>query len=229
VICAIHQPQFIPWLGYLQKVRRAELFVFLDVVQFRKNEFQNRNRIPTPSGVHWLTVPVRFDFGDSIRSVGVADEGPWRRKIWRTIEQVYHGAEAFAQYGDGLKRLLDREWADLAEINEASVGWLLDCFEIETEIVNASKLPDFEPHRTQRLVEMCTYLGADTYLSGSQAKVYLELDRFKAAGIDVEFQDFEHPVYTQPSDSGEFVSHMSAIDGLFRCGGGAAGRDALNL
>jgi hypothetical protein len=229
MICAIHQPQFIPWLGYLQKVRRADVFVFLDVVQFRKNEFQNRNRIPTRSGVHWLTVPVRFDFGDTIRSVSVADDGPWRRKVWRTIEQGYHDAEAFARYGDGLKRVLDCAWPNLAEINAASVEWLLDCFEIRTKIVWASKLPEFQPHRTQRLVEICKHLGADTYLSGSQASCYLEVDRFNEAGIPVEFQDFNHPVYSQRAGNGEFVSHMSAIDGLFTCGGGEAGRAALNL
>lgn len=229
MICAIHQPQFLPWLGYLQKIRRADVFVFLDVVQFRKNEFQNRNRIPTGSGVRWLTVPVRFAFGDALRDVRIADEGPWRRKIWRTVEQNYHGSEFFAELSGGLGSLLERPWSSLAEINAASVEWLLECFEIRTEIVWASQLPEFQPHRTRRLVEICRHLGASTYLSGSQAKCYLETDCFTEAGLSVDFQDFEHPAYPQPGSNGEFISHMSAIDGLFRCGGGAVGRDALNL
>jgi hypothetical protein len=105
----------------------------------------------------------------------------------------------------------------------------LDCFEIKTPLMVASQMPAFIDHRTERLVEICRHLGADVYLSGSCAKCYLELDRFAAAGMRVEFQAFEHPVYPQVNSPDKFQSHMSAIDGLFNCGGGVEGQKRLNL
>jgi len=90
-------------------------------------------------------------------------------------------------------------------------------------------MPEFSEDRSQRLVDICRHVGADTYLSGAQARCYLDVPRFEAAGMRVEFQQFEHPRHEQAQHSGEFVSHMSAVDGLFNCGGGDAGREKLNL
>lgn len=227
--CAIHQPQFVPWLGYMQKIRLADVFVLLDNVQYHKNEFQNRNRILTQSGVQWLTLPVSFRFGSTLREVALADTGPWRRKLWRTLEHAYGRVPHFARHGAALKDILDRAWDNLAAINTASVVWLCECFEIGTRLLTASDLGELTAHPTQRLVEICRSVGADTYLSGSLARRYLEPELFAAAGIALEFQDFRHPVYAQHNGGGEFVSHMSAIDGLFNCGGGSPGREALNL
>jgi hypothetical protein len=227
--CAIHQPQFLPWLGHLQKIQMAGVFVFLDNVQFQKNEFQNRNRIPGAGGPQWLTVPVTYAFGDPIRAVTVARGRPWQRKVWGTIEHAYGKAPCFREFGPGLRELLDRDWRLLSEINQASVRWLMDCFEIRTRIAVASDLPPCSDDRTGRLVDICRHVGAATYLSGSLAQRYLDLDQFRRAGIDVEIQSYEHPVYGQDRPDGTFVSHMSAIDGLFRCGGGSVGRRRLNL
>ncbi len=202
--------------------------MLLDNVQFRKNEFQNRNRFCIPTGTHWLTVPVTFNFGDTIRGVRVAQE-PWAPKLWRTIEHTYAKAPYFAAYAQGLKAILDRQWTSLADINEATVRWLLDCFEIRTPLVVASQMPAFTDERTERLVDICRHLKADVYLSGSCAKCYLELEKFESVGIKVEFQLFEHPVYRQVNSPDSFQSHMSAIDGLFNCGGGIEGQKLLNL
>jgi hypothetical protein len=227
--CAIHQPQFLPWLGHFQKINMADVFVFLDNVQFRKNEFQNRNRICTERGVHWLTVPVTFRFGDTIREVGIGQRARWRDKMWRTVQQAYGAAPFFEGFAPGLKRIIDRQWSNLAEINMASVLWLMDCLGVDTRTIVASDLPDLTPDRTKRLVDICRHLGAGTYISGAQAECYLKVEEFHEAGIEVEFQRFVHPVYPQCNSQAAFASHLSAVDGLFNCGGGEQGRKLLSI
>jgi len=229
MICAIHQPQFMPWLGHFQKIHHADIFVFLDTVQYQKHEFQNRNRIPTATGVRWLTVPVSLTFGDPIRDVAIAGNVPWTRKIWGTIEHTYSKTPGFDEYGPPAHELIHRPWTRLATLNMASVRWLMDCFQIATPTVLASELPSASEDRTGRLVDICRHLGADTYLSGSMARRYLDLDQFVRHGITVAFQDYHHPVYPQCQCAGPFQSHMSALDALFNIGGGTAAREELNL
>ena len=227
--CAIHQPQFVPWLGYLNKINSADVFVFLDNVQYHKNEWQNRNRICTPKGAHWFTVPVSYKFGDHINRVVPASHVPWQDKLWRTLEHQYAKAPYFGAYREDINALLHAEWSNLAELNIATVEWLMKCFAIATPTHVCSTLPAFIDHRTQRLVEICQHVGADVYLSGAQAKDYLDVARFEAAGLSVEFQDYTHPTYDQVHDANGFVSHLSALDALFQCGGGEEARDRLNL
>jgi hypothetical protein len=228
VRCAIHQPQFLPWLGHFHKIAMADVFVFLDNVQFQKNEFQNRNRIPGNSGSHWLTVPVSHRFSDEIRDVRIADGSPWRRKILGAVEHAYGKAPHFAEFYPTLQHLLEQDWGGLAALNMASVSWIMSAFGIETRTITASELEGLGTDRTGRLVDICRAAGADIYVSGSLAQRYLEVEQFTRAGIQVEFQKYDHPVYEQ-SGGGPFLPHMSAVDGLFNCGGGADGRKALSL
>lgn len=229
MICAIHQPQFLPWLGHFQKIRMADVFVFLDSVQFQKNEFQNRNRIPTRDGVRWLTVPVTYTFGEPIRAVRIAAGRPWQRKLRGTLEHAYGKGPQFEKLIRGFDEILKRPWPNLAELNRASVLWLMERFEIRTETRIASDLPTCSNDRTGRLVDICRHLGATTYLSGAQAAHYLDIQQFSRAGITVKFQQYDHPVYPQMSSDAAFVSHMSAIDALLNLGAGNGAREKLNL
>ncbi len=230
MICAIHQPQFIPWLGYLHKVQSADVFVLLDNVQFKKNEFQNRNKILMNGEGRWLTAPVQFQFGDCLNEVKLPADSAWSRKLQATLDHAYGKAPHYRELGEGLKQILQRSWPNLAELNKATLEWLMACLGITTPLLVCSQLPAFNTERTQRLVEICRHAGADTYLSGLGARDYLDLDAFERAGLQVVFQHFEHPAYPQGAPGhGAFVSHLSAIDGLFWCGGGEKGRQALNL
>ncbi len=226
--CAIHQPQFLPWLGHFQKIAMCDVFVFLDNVQFQKNEFQNRNRIPTQQGPKWLTVPVSYDFGDPIQTVRIGSDTPWRRKILGTVTQAYLKTPHFGVWFPGFEALLQGAYEGLSAINRASVLWLMACFQIRTPVILASTLPACQDDRTGRLVDICRLVGATTYVSGSLAQRYLDLAQFSNAGIEVAFQHYNHPVYPQ-THGGEFLPYMSAIDGLFCAGGGAEGRRRLNL
>lgn len=215
MIIAIHQPQFMPWLGYFDKMDQVDAFVLLDNVQYKKNEFQNRNRIKTPQGPQWLTVPVSYQFPALINEVTVRTGDPWRRKHVQTLVANYAKAPYWTDYAESLQTLYADELASLAAINRASVAWLQRELGIETPLVVASEM-DLSEEPTQRLLDICKALGASRYLAGVDGRKYMELNRFKEAGIEVVFQDFEHPNYAQLH--GEFTSHLSALDLLLNCG-----------
>lgn len=212
---AIHQPQFLPWLGYLDKIDRADLFVLLDNVQFKKNEWQNRNRIRTAQGWQWVTVPVLHDFGQAIADVRINDKVDWRAKHLKALE-LHYARAAHRDRLDGLRAIYGRPWDRLAELNVEVLRWLLREFGITTPLRRSSdmRLPE-EP--TERLIEICRTVGATSYLAGAGAKDYMDFGKFDAAGIPVEPQEFRHPVYRQCYEP--FVPGLSAIDLFLTCGG----------
>ena len=221
---AIHQPHYLPWLGYLAKWAAADVFVFLDTVQFEKNGWQNRNRIKTQAGAAWLTVPVHAPLGTPIAEVRVDARQPWRRRHLRTIEAAYAGAPWLAHFRDGLASLYGRDWATLAPLAVASAVWLGEAFGIGTPTRLASELPaPAAGDPTGRLVGLCQAVGADTYLAGRDGVAYLDLAQFEAAGIRVRVQAYEPPSY--PQRHGPFVGGLSSLDLLLNAG--AAGLAVL--
>lgn len=213
---AIHQPHYLPWLGYLAKWAAADVFVFLDTVQFEKNGWQNRNRIKTREGAAWLTVPVHAPLGTTIADVRIDARQPWRRRHLRTIEAAYAGAPCLARFRDGLAALYDREWDALAPLAVATAAWLGAAFGITTPTRLASELPTAPGDPTARLVSLCRAVGADTYLAGRDGVTYLDLPQFEAAGITVRVQAYESPSYAQCH--GPFEANLSALDLLLNAG-----------
>ena len=213
---AIHQPQFLPWLGYLDKIDRADLFVVLDSVQFKKNEWQNRNRIRIAQGWQWVTVPVLHDFGQLIKDVRINQTTDWRAKHLKALAMHYAQAAHREPVLDGLRAIYKQSWDRLADLNMAVLRWLLGEFGIKTPLRLSSdmQLPE-EP--TERLIAICRTVGATSYLAGAGAKDYMDFKKFETAGIPVEVQEFQHPVYRQCYQP--CVPGLSAIDLLLTCGG----------
>jgi WbqC-like protein family len=224
---AAHQPQYMPWLGYFDKMARADRFVLLDTVQYKKNEWQNRNRIRTATGWQWITVPVRYRFPMRIQDVAIDPTSPWRRKQSAALRQSY----ASAPYRDAILPLFDallaRPIDDLATLNVESVRLLARLFEVRTPVVLASALQGIPEGADERLIALCRALGCDTYLAGQGGHGYMDLDLWARAGVRVEFQDFRHPVYPQCHPG--FEACLSAIDLLMQrgCGAGAVLRGGL--
>jgi hypothetical protein len=213
---AIHQPQYLPWLGYLAKWATADLFVFLDTVQYEKNGWQNRNRIRTAAGAHWLTVPVHAHLGTPIAEIGVDTTQPWRARHLRAIEHAYAEAPYLPAHRASLRALLDVDWMQLAPLAVASAEWLARAVGIATPARLASGLGVDGADATGRLIEICKAVGADTYLAGSHGGRYMDAARFEEAGITVRYQRYEHPVYAQ--QHGEFVPFLSGVDLLLTHG-----------
>ena len=212
---AIHQPQYLPWLGYLDKLDCTDVFVFLDTVQFKKNEWQNRNRIRTAQGCQYLTVPVLHEFPQRLDQVRINNQTDWRRKHQTALETHYRKAQHYDPYAPAFRDLYSRAWERLALLNIEVIRMLTEAFGITTRLVEASRFTARDD-QTGRLVDLCKALGADRYLAGEGGRAYMNLAEFEAAGITVEFQEFAHPEYAQVYEP--FITGMSAIDLLFNYG-----------
>lgn len=220
MIITIHQPQYLPWLGYFDKAHQADIFVLLDNVQFKKNEWQNRNRIRTPQGWQWLTVPVRHDFGTKINEMKIDNRKPWRKQHQKALELNYSKAPFFDKYFAHFQKAFGQEWEHLSEINIYFVRLIIDLLGIKTKVVLSSEYETAE-HKTLRLVDLCKYFNAKTYVSGEGGMAYLDEQQFKSEQINLIVQKYQHPVYPQMwmnKDVREFVSHLSVVDVLFNCG-----------
>jgi WbqC-like protein len=213
---AIHQPQYLPWLGYLAKWAAADVFVFLDTVQYEKNGWQNRNRIKTSAGARWLTVPVHARLGTPITDVTIDTGQPWRARHLRSIETAYALAPHLAAHRPALERLYARPWERLVPLAVESAQWLASAIGIRTPAHLASALGVDGGDATDRLVALCRAVGANTYLAGRDGAKYMNADAFEAAGIEVLYQVYDHPVYRQVQ--GEFVPFLSAVDLLLTHG-----------
>jgi hypothetical protein len=215
---AILQSNYIPWKGYFDVIALADAFVLYDDVQYTKNDWRNRNRVKTPNGTLWLTIPVALSgrFGQRIDETRVTDQR-WRAKHWRTIEQNYARAPHFADYREQFEDLyLRREDQLLTDINRSFVDAACACLGIETPISRSTEYAT-GGDRTHRLIDVCQALGADIYLSGPSATAYLDERAFTSAGISVEYMDYSgYPEYPQPYPP--FEHAVSVLDLLFCTG-----------
>ena len=216
---AAHQPQYLPWLGYFDKMDLVDRFVLLDTVQYKKNEWQNRNRIRTAEGWQWLTVPVRYRFPMTIREVRADESSPWRRKHREALRIHYARAACREAVQPAVEALLEEPFADLAALSIRTVRLLAGLLGVRTPILLASDLGDLPEGADARLIALCRRFGCETYLAGAGGQDYMELEAYRRAGIRVEFQAFRHPVYPQPYPG--FEANLSAVDLVMNCGPGA--------
>jgi WbqC-like protein family len=216
---AISQPAYLPWLGYFDLIDQVDTFVLLDSVQFAKQSWQQRNRIKTPSGLQWLTVPVvrRGHFGQRIFEVQIRDAEFWRKHL-RAIELNYRRAPFFQQYFPEFGEILERHSGQkLFHLTRQLIGWFSHVLGLETKILRSSELEP-EGRRGELLVNLCRLLRAESYLSplGSAAYLMDASQLFSRAGIVVGFQHYEHPEYRQRFPP--FESHASVLDLIFNEG-----------
>ena len=213
---AIHQPQYLPWLGHFAKLAAADCWIFLDTVQYEKNGWQNRNRIKTPRGAQWLTVPVNASLGTLIRDVVIDARQPWQRKHLEALRVNYARAPYFARYFAELEELLRRPWRLLADLNVEVTRFLAGALGLSRRMVRASELPAASADPTGRLLDLCRAVGANTYLAGQDSARYMNLEQFRAGRVAVWAQEYQHPTYTQPD--GDFLPFLSVVDLLLNHG-----------
>jgi hypothetical protein len=218
--CVILQPSYIPWRGYFDQIKRADTFVFYDDVQYDKRGWRNRNRIKTPHGVRWLTIPV-YSRGAQTQHIPIQDiricwDRPWNQEHWSTIAMAYRRAPYFRTYAALLEEFYQRRYDSLAdftiELTEALAGALGIS---HTRYLRSSALAAAGA-KTDRLLDILHKVGASDYLSGPSARGYIEEEKFLAAGIRLEYMQYDYPEYEQlypPYDP-----QVSIIDLLFMTG-----------
>jgi hypothetical protein len=223
MIVVILQPSYLPWLGYFEQMQKADVFVYYDDVQFEKGSWRNRNRIRTPEGCQWLTVPVltKGKGFQSIHDITVNPAVAWQRKHIGSIRQHYSKAPFFDHYAEALFRIIDQPWRDLVDLDITLSECLKDQLCITTRTVRSSEL-GVPGRSTRRLVDIIKTLGGNVFYEGRSGQNYIDVKAFEQAGIELVYQDYEHPEYNQIYDG--FVPYMSVIDLLFN-----HGPDSLNI
>ncbi len=219
--CIVLQSAYLPWCGYFDQMGKADIFVIYDDVQFSKGAWQNRNRIKTPQGVQWLTVPVLTANQGSplIKDVMIDNSDTWARKHWTNLKQNYARAKYTKDYIGEFEKVYAAEWGKLVDLNMALTLTLCGMLNIRTPVLRSSELGISGDDRVLRLVDICSKLGADEFLEGSAGRNYLAgvgERLFAQSGIKLIYQDYVHPVYSQLY--GAFVPYLSVLDLLFNHG-----------
>ena len=216
MIVAIHQPEYLPWLGFFKKMMNAELFVFLDDVQFRKKGWQNRNRIRINDGTALLSIPVHTHSYPKINEVTIDNEKNWSIRHKKSILYNYARAPYFDEIKDFIESIFEKKFQYLVDLNTEIIKFIMNELEIKSKIVFSSEL-EISKKGSGRVLDICKAVGADHYITGTfWAESNLRVEEFKKSNIDVEFQKFQHPIYKQIH--GEFIPEMSIIDLLFNKG-----------
>ncbi|MGQ0651760.1 MAG: WbqC family protein [Betaproteobacteria bacterium] len=218
MIVTIHQPHYLPWLGYLHRMASADLFVLLDHVQFERGNYQNRTMVRVNGAAKWLTVPVmQRSQKERIldKEIDWSDGGG--RKHFLTLRHSYGDSEHFRPYLAEMRRIYETKWRRLVDLNDALLGFLRDAYGIRTPLVKSSTL-GVDGAKGELILNTCRAVGADTLLVGlGGSRGYLDRGAFAQAGIGLEFQRFTHPRHPQCGPQ-PFIPGLSALDMLFNCG-----------
>jgi len=178
MILTAHQPAYLPWFGYFDKISMSNLFIIMDGVQFEKNSFTNRNQIKGPNGAFWLTVPVKLEahYDKTIAETEIDNTGDWRRKHLKSIEQCYIKAKFYNDYIEFFRDCYGRPWTYISELNEYMMRWFLKQLGIRRRIQRMSRFA-FTKTKADLVLEICEKFGANDFISGALGRDYLDIEK----------------------------------------------------
>lgn len=216
----ILQPSYIPWRGYFDQIRRADVFVFYDDVQYDKHGWRNRNQIKTAQGKQWLTIPVHskgVTEGIPIKDIRIDWSKPWTKNHLKALTFAYNKAPYFREYLPLLESLYARRDECLADFTIESTIVLSRALGIaSTQFLRSSSLPGIIGAKTERLIQILKKIGATHYISGPSAQAYVEPQKFDEAGISLEYMEYNYPEYAQLYPP--FDPYVTVLDLLFMTG-----------
>jgi hypothetical protein len=214
----VSQPMFFPWYGFLEQVSLCDTFVFYDDVQFSKGSFTNRVQIKTINGTRWITVPTQnLHLGQRINEVQINQQKNWQRSIHDSLKQAYSNSP----FKEDMLSLVDQVFAfevdSLSELVMTSMQVLMDYLGLAKQVrfYKSSEL-GISGGSTQRVLDLCVHLKADSYLTGHGARHYLEHEFFESHGIPVDYINYGLNAY--PQGHGVFTPYVSALDLVANCG-----------
>jgi hypothetical protein len=214
---AIHQPNYLPYLGFFHKLSLVDTFVIMDDTQYDK-KFTNRNKIKVPGNWIWLTVPInkKHKFVAN-KIVEINNEENWQSDHFEKINHSYSNSEFFKKnYKTFFEKIYSKKWDHLFTLNYELIIQLIDWLDIKIEVIKESEL-NINGNSTDRLVNISKKIGAETYVSGIGGKEYMNKKMFETNNIKIEYQNFKCPIYKQVFNS-EFIPNLSIIDLLFNIG-----------
>lgn len=220
-IIAIMQPTYMPWMGYFSMIEQADEFVFLDSVQLVGRSWQVRNKIKDNNQERVLTIPIDKSHARSERMINntlYANEA-WKNNHLENIRHAYRKSPFFKEIIDFLEPLYFRTYNSIGDLNMTLISEICRKIGINTKFYQSSKF-HMNSHKDDLLVEICRYLGADTYLSAQGSAVYIEKGNaggaFSRQGISLLYLNYEHPTYPQQGE--KFIPYIGIYDLLFNVG-----------
>lgn len=214
-VLTAHQPLYMPWLGFFQKVSMSDVFCLWDDVQFTPDGYIHRNRIKGPNGPMLLTVPVHMKnyYETTINNIHIDNSQKWKKAHWNSIIVSYaKKAPYFKSYSDFFEDVYRRDWDVISDLDEHLLKYLFKELRINVEFIKASDL-HFEGKKSDRILDMCNQLKADVYIFGEGGEKYADKAMFQEKGMKIYFQKYRHPEY--PQLYGNFVPNLSVLDLLF--------------
>jgi hypothetical protein len=215
MITLIHQPEFMPWLGFFDKLARSDVFVIYDDVQFEKNGFQNRNKILTAHGWKWLSVPIVHNYPELIKDVKISGTD-WKKDHLNKITFSYKKAPYFEKYYPLIEDAISANHELLIDLNLHIIRNIANALGIKVKMIRSSEFSYEGKEKNEKLISICKSVGSDRYLVGSGGRSYTDEKMFSDAGIKLLWHDYNHPTYKQQFES--FQPQMSTIDLLFNNG-----------
>jgi len=211
------QPSYLPWIGYFEQIARADQFVFLDDVQFTRRDWRNRNKIRTREGWAWLTVPIeqKNRYTQMLKETRIDNSTNWNKKHCESIRLNYSRAPFFEMYYPYFDSVYRKRWEFLLDLCYETTGYLKETLNITTPTSKSSNILT-QGAKADLILNLCQQMGATHYLTGVLAKDYLSEKDFFRQGINLEYQKYDHPKYSQRYPG--FVPYLSSIDLLFNVG-----------
>jgi len=214
-VIAIHQPNYIPWLGYFYKIFQSDVFVFLDDAQFSNKGMHNYSYIKTPQGLFRLKIPIKQKLGDKILEVETRNELNWRGKHLKTFESFYKKTRFFDEVFNDYQSIILPDYPNVAMLNSKMIQFISKKLGFKTSFINASEL-NINTLKEEKILNICNALNGNIYYSGTGAREYQEEKHFNKQGIDLRYSVFKPFEYSQLW--GEFQSNVTIIDYLMNCG-----------
>ncbi len=221
MIVAIHQPDFLPYLGFFNKARLCDLLVIGDHVQYRNKGYQNRVKIKTSKAGQWLTVPIIHNWGQPINSVKIPQEEQnglvWYERHLRTLQVSYGKAKFYDDYIGKFETVYKKGFELLADSNLEFIKTIFEIFGLKIQIKKTSEM-NLTKSKTELIIEICQKAGGDCYLSGMGGAKYMDESVFEKNGIKLNFNNYKHPTYNQQFMDLGFIPGLSIVDLIFNEG-----------
>tara|TARA_B110001454_G_scaffold218723_1_gene247614 strand:+ start:1798 stop:2463 length:666 start_codon:yes stop_codon:yes gene_type:complete len=214
---AIHQPNFMPWLQFFDKMKKCDQFVFLDDVQYEKNGWQNRHKIRTSDDSLWITIPVKSHLNLKLNQTKIDYTHNWFEKHRKSFLMNYSKAKYFDNNWKSIEKIFDMNYENIIHLNLDVIEFIKKKFNIKTKTILSSEL-DITSNGSKRIIDICKKLDADIYLSGRglPGKKYIDENDFEINNVQLQYQNFIHPEYEQCYPL--FVPNLTSLDLLFNQG-----------
>ena len=211
------QPNYIPWKGVFDIIDRVDTFVFYDDVQYTKRDWRNRNKIKTPQGDQWLSVPVKASRNQLISEVLIDTETDWQKKHLKTLTLNYKKSPFFKEYDYLLEEIYEKKtWKNISELNIFATKILAKSLDISTNWINASDLQVSGGKDGEKVIKICKQFSANYFLNGPSSKSFMDDHKFKDANIELAFMDYQYTEYDQLYPP--FSHFVTVLDVIFNCG-----------